>query len=103
MSNDDILGLYESVAAITNQMLEAAKQEDWTELAALEAQCREYVSKMQTIDKSKPLSGPALQKKLASVNKILADDREIRNLTDPWMVKLAGMLHANGGERSLPA
>lgn len=103
MSNDDILGLYESVADITNQMLEAAKQEDWAQLAALETQCREYVSKMQKIDKTQPLSGPALQRKLASVTRILADDREIRNLTDPWMVKLAGMLHANGGERSLPA
>jgi len=103
MSHEDILGIYESVADMTQLMLEAARQEDWDTLAVLEGKCRDYIHKMNTIDKTKPLTGAALARKLSTVNKILADDREIRELTDPWMVKLAGMMQANGSERSQPA
>ena len=103
MNHEDILGIYDSVAGITNLMLEAARQEDWETLAMLEGKCLEHIHKMNAIDKTRPLSGEALQKKMSTVNKILADDREIRELTDPWMVKLTGMMQANRGERSLPA
>lgn len=102
MNNDEVLSLYESVAEITNQMLEAAKKKDWDRLAELENLCKEYVHKMRMRDEHKPLSGEALDRKVASIKKILADDREIRNLVDPWMVKLTTMINAKGADRGQP-
>jgi flagellar protein FliT len=101
MSYINVLSLYESVAEVTSQMLVAAQEQDWDKLAELEDYCGTYVEKLKAFEELEPLTGEAYARKLACIKQILADDREIRNLMAPWMVKLNAML--NGKYASQPS
>jgi len=101
MLQDNTLAIYESVALLTTEMVVAARKQDWERLAELEANCADYVEKLKDHDQAEPLTGKALARKLASIKKILADDREIRDLVDPWMVKFSNMMTINAAHGQL--
>lgn len=98
MSGENVCSLYESVAEVTNQMLQAAQNQDWDELAELEVSCANYVEQIRDYDEVQPQDGEAYKRKLRSIKQILANDREIRNLMAPWMLKLNNML--SGGSKN---
>ena len=98
MNYENICSLYESVAELTNQMLAAARNHDWDELSKLEAICADYNEQIQDHAELKPLSEDVQARKLQSIKLILANDREIRDLMAPWMLKLNSML--NGQSRN---
>ena len=100
MNNHEVIALYETVADITDQMLAAARSGDWEQLAVLETHCARHVEILKT-DKPMPLTGDIRVRKVQIINKILADDREIRNIAEPWMAKLAQMINSTGAERKL--
>lgn len=83
--------IYERIADITSLMLGAARAKDWQKIAELEALCAEEVAKITTAT-PEPLTGAALDRKIASIHKILAHDREIRDLLNPWMLKMDALL-----------
>lgn len=99
MSEHNSLAFYETVAEITDQMLAAARVQDWEKLAILETRCAEYAKTVKSQNKDEALTPEDSEKKIASIKKILADDREIRNLIDPWMVKLSFMLNSRNIDR----
>ena len=101
MTSNEILSLYESVADNTGKMLAAAKTQNWEELTRLETNSAQYIQILRNTEELKPLSGADLEKKIASIKKILADDREIRNLVEPWMTKLSTMLNSTGRAQKL--
>jgi flagellar protein FliT len=82
-------------------MLSAARVGDWDQLVALESDCARQVSMLRQAEPLPPLSGSAREEKVRILRKILADDREIRNLTEPWMAKLETMMHSTSAERKL--
>jgi flagellar protein FliT len=92
MEHQDTIVVYETVAGLTKQMLLAAKQEDWDTLAELEAHCAEQVATLKLTESTLPLPGDARARKLASIKSILADDREIRNIVSPWMLRLNSLM-----------
>jgi len=100
MNNHDVIALYETVADITDQMLAAARNSDWEQLAVLETRCAHHVEILKN-DKPAPLTGDIRVRKVQIINKILADDREIRNIAEPWMAKLSQMINSTGAERKL--
>ena len=91
MNHHPVLLLYEAVAATTAKMLEAARAGDWQKLTELEAVCAEYARRITQHATTQPLNSRELEQKLASIKQILADDKEIRNLAQPWMVKLSAL------------
>ncbi len=93
MQYENICSLYESVAELTNQMLLAAKNQDWDQLSELEISCANYNEQIRDYADLEPLSREAQARKLKSIKLILANDREIRNLMAPWMMKLNSMLN----------
>lgn len=95
MQYDNICSLYESVAELTNQMLSAARNQDWDHLSQLEINCANYNEQIRDYADLEPLSGEAQARKLSSIKLILANDREIRDLMAPWMMKLNSMLNNN--------
>lgn len=98
----DIIALYETVSDITDQMLAAARSGDWEQLAALETQCSSQVAIIrQSSGERQPLSPVLRERKAKIISKILSDDREIRNITEPWMAKLQVMMQSTGTERKL--
>ena len=100
MNNAQIIATYETILSITEQMLQAAKSNDWNYLMALEEDCRSNVAKLVSANPA-PLSGEFQQRKVEIIHKVLADDAEIRNITQPWMGHLQGLIGSIGHERKL--
>ncbi|HCY64608.1 MAG TPA: flagellar protein FliT [Oxalobacteraceae bacterium] len=101
MNSQEVISLYETVATITGQMLIAARNGDWDELAALESRCASHVETLRSGEPPIALIGEVRERKVKIIKKILADDREIRNLTEPWMGQLSRLINSTGTERKL--
>jgi len=101
MNNQEIISLYETVAVITNQMLAAARIGDWEQLVVLESRCTSHVETIKNGESPAPLTGVVRERKVKIIKKILADDREIRTITEPWMAQLSASMNSNNTERKL--
>ena len=101
MNSQEIISVYEAVAVITDQMLAAARDGDWNQLLALESRCAHQVAILKTEEPPTPLAGAMRERKARIIQKILEDDRQIRNITEPWMAQLAALINSTGTERKL--
>ncbi|MCB5189258.1 flagellar protein FliT [Methylobacillus arboreus] len=101
MSTQQTLSLYAAVAEITDQMLVAAQQQDWGKLAVLEAECAARIKRADEDTCNEPLREPEQKIKFAHLKRILDSDREIRNIIDPWMVRLSDILTNNAANRQM--
>ena len=101
MNSQEIITLYETVSDITDKMLAAARAGEWDRLVQLEELCHSHVQSLREGEPREPLTGKMRERKVQIIHKILADDREIRNLTEPWMAHLAAMINHAGMERKL--
>ena len=101
MEPQDTIVVYETVAGLTKQMLLAAKQEDWDALAELEAHCAQHIATLKLTESALPLPSDIRTRKLASIKSILANDREIRNIVSPWMVRLNSLVSSLHMENKL--
>ena len=90
--NKDTVALYEEVAQITSKMLHAAHRHDWDRLTELEAGCANCIERLKGCAAEETLSAEARQQKIALLKIILANDRQIRQLTEPWMQRVSELL-----------
>jgi flagellar protein FliT len=104
----DTLPIYESMAVISEQMLTAARDANWELLSVLENQSSEYLAQLNRqasggdIEQQIDNSDDALRaRKVAIIKKILADDRDIRNLTEPRLTELSDLIKNTKNERKL--
>lgn len=88
--------IYERIAEVTSQILAAARDKEWHKIAELEAQCAIEVQKLKSAQ-LEPVAGAELQRKIASIHKILAHDREIRDLLSPWMTRMDALFNGKTG------
>ncbi|CDG84736.1 flagellar protein FliT [Janthinobacterium agaricidamnosum] len=91
MTSNDVLAVYENIAGLTNQMVVAARGSDWDGLSKLEGQCATEASAVAG-GAVPALSGAPRMRKIDLLRQILANDREIRNVTEPWMAQLAKVM-----------
>jgi flagellar protein FliT len=103
MNSDQVISLYETVSDLTGQMLQAAQVRDWENLAALESHCASHIQCLKDGEPIVALTGDRRARKVAIIHQILAHDREIRNLTTPWMAELASLINSTGAQRKLSA
>ena len=103
MNSDQVISLYETVSELTGQMLQAAQARDWENLATLESHCASQIQCLKDGEPVEALSGAIRARKVKIIHQILAHDREIRNLTTPWMAELASMISSTGTSRKLSA
>jgi flagellar protein FliT len=103
MNSDQVISLYETVSDLTGKMLQAAQSRDWESLAELESHCASHIESLKNGEPVVALSGPIRARKVAIIHQILAHDREIRNLTTPWMAELASRINSTGTARKLSA
>ena len=82
-------------------MREAAVHEEWDRLVSIEQQCSELVDAMKPLDTEAKLDEAERQNKNQLISKILADDVEIRNLTQAWMGQLQLSMKSNRQELQL--
>ena len=101
MDGAEVISLYEAIAEITDQMLAAARNEDWDLLSSLEEDCTHYVNLLKQNESSEPLTDIGRERKIAIIKKILEDDKDIRNLVTPALEKLSSMIKNTGTEIKL--
>jgi flagellar protein FliT len=101
MTGQDIVSVYEAMVGITEQMLAAAAANDWDRVVQLEQQCNACVRQLKANGDGQPLAGPERVRKVNAIRKMLASDRQIRDLTQPWMAKLSALMNNNATERRL--
>lgn len=94
MTSNDVLSMYENIAGLTNQMVVAARSSDWDGLNTLENQCASAASVAMT-GGVPALAGTSRMRKIDLLKQILANDREIRTITEPWMTQLASVMPAS--------
>lgn len=87
-----ILDIYGAIAARTGEMLDAAKSGNWDRLVELEQDCRTLIETLRHTDAGTDTGARFVQRKVAFIRKVLADDAEIRKFTEPWMTQLEAYL-----------
>lgn len=102
MNNEQVIFLYETVSDLTGKMLRAAQVRDWEHLASLEAHCASHIKILKEGEpEAAKLPEPLRAHKVKMIHQILRHDREIRDLTSPWMAELSAMLNNTTVERRL--
>jgi flagellar protein FliT len=101
MTGQDIVSVYEAMVGISDQMLAAANANDWDRVTQLEHQCAACVRQLKANGDGQPLAGAERSARSNAIRKMMASDRQIRDLTQPWMAKLSAMMNNNQTERRL--
>lgn len=101
MNSEQMISIYEAVTSLTGQMLDAAKSGDWENLSQLESHCAGHVQILKNGEPAAPLAADTRARKVAMIHQILANDRAIRDVTEPWMAHLSAMMNSAGTERKL--
>jgi len=97
-----ILGYYEQVRDASSQMLQAARSNDWDALVAGEERCAAIIGKLQACsDDVGRLDANAKKRTHEIIRAILANDAEIRDLTQPWLRQLESHLGASRMSRRI--
>lgn len=99
------LSVYESMNELSRQMVQAAQQTDWDQLIALEQKVAELREALKRIDtqgeQAEAHSEPIRKRKVDIIKSLLADDREIRSYTDPWMDNVRHLLAGSARQRNV--
>jgi flagellar protein FliT len=88
MTSTQVLATYENIAGLTSQMVGAAQSSDWDSLDRMENQCA--AASVALMGGAAPLQGDARKRKIELLKQILANDRAIREVTEPWQNRLHG-------------
>ena len=101
----DSIKLYETMSGLTQQMVAAARAGNWDRLGELERDVAALRNQLSIADPvSKPLAPTEAQtraRKVELIQRMLADDREIRSYTEPWMSSVRRLLFGDARARNV--
>ena len=83
---------YKQICALSAQMVEAARANDWDRLVGLERNVASLRDGLIEDDDNASLSHQELDLKHGLIQRILDDDAEIRRHTEPWMEQVRRFL-----------
>jgi hypothetical protein len=90
------------LSAITGDMLAAARAEDWELLDTLEARRSKHVQTLKEDAKqAKALPSPQREQVIGILQKILAEDLDMRKLGSARLEQLSSLMHSAQTERKL--
>ncbi len=101
MSSCQVITCYETLSALTGKMRDTAVQGEWDKLVGIGQQCSQQIALIEPMDARATLDEPAQRHKIQIIKKILADDTEIRNLTEARMGQMRHILKNNRQEQQL--
>lgn len=93
MTSNEVLAMYENIAALTGRMAVAARDGDWNGLAQLETQCALQASSARSGVPA--LEGAQRKRKIDLLKEIMANDRAVREITEPWHGQLERAMAAH--------
>lgn len=88
--------IYEDMSALSTQMVEAARTQDWDHLVHLEKLVSALRETLVAEESNGTPSVAEVERKRSLIQRILQDDAEIRRHTEPWMEHVRKFL---GGEK----
>ncbi|WP_332674099.1 flagellar protein FliT [Aromatoleum sp.] len=101
------LSLFESMAAVSAGMLDAARANDWDRLTALERGMAAVRDKLMRIEpngqQAETLTQAEQLRKAALAAQMLENDREIRRHVEPWLASTRKLLSGSSRERAVRA
>lgn len=93
MTSNEVLSMYENIAGLTGKMAAAAQSGDWKHFDSLQAQCAAQAS--ATASGVPALDGVKRLRKIDLLKQIMANDRAVRDVTEPWMGQLDRAMRAH--------
>ncbi len=99
MTSQQILSVYAAMADLTEQMVAAATGSDWDLLVLLEKRVAAHAQMLRERESPQPMQGAEREQKIELIRQMLNADRQIRDLTMPWMAQLSKLITATGTER----
>ncbi|GGC23399.1 flagellar protein FliT [Pseudoduganella buxea] len=99
MTNQDVLTVYAAMGELSSQMVTAANASDWERLEALEQRVSDHVALLKAQENTVRLEGEQRQRKVTLIKQMLDDDRQVRDLIQPWMAQLSKLINSTGTER----
>lgn len=98
----ELIDTYERIQGVTRWMLQAAQRGDWDRLVDLERVCRAEVECIVALGANMPeLPQDLRARKSQIIRGVLADDAEIRRITEPGMAQLEELLGTTRNQRRL--
>jgi flagellar protein FliT len=82
MTSNEVLDMYENIAALSGRMALAARDGDFNRLAQLETQCALQAAGARAGVPA--LEGVQRKRKIDLLKEIMANDRAVREITEPW-------------------
>ena len=104
MGMQDTMTYYETMCRLTGIMADAARDNDWGLLGSLEQEVAVLRNHLQAEDASGitvDLDESQRFSKRELILRMLADDREIRRHTEPWMAGVRALLAGSAAERNV--
>ena len=90
--NSALLNYYEAIEQASADMLAAARNGDWDQVVKLEGACAVLISQLKHAASAQALGAEESQLKSRIMQRILINDAEIRQLAEPWLEDLDGLL-----------
>lgn len=101
------LALFESMAATSAGMVEAAQANDWDRLAMLEREMAKVRDELMRIEPNGRQAGALTEaeqrRKATLAAQMIVDDREIRRHVEPWLESTRQLLTGSVRERAVRA
>ncbi len=101
MTSQQVLSVYAAMAALTEQMVAAATGSDWDLLVQLEQRVAAHAKLLRERESPQPMQGAEREQKIELIRQMLNADRQIRDLTMPWMAQLSKLINSTGTERRI--
>jgi flagellar protein FliT len=101
MAYQNTIDVYDAIEALSNQMLDAAKKEEWDKLSELESICAQHVQQLKYYQNVLPLSKDMQAQKKSSIQRILAVDSQIRDIVSPQMASLSALIKSTRNGKNL--
>ena len=83
--NPVLIDYYEAIERASADMLHAARDGNWEEVARLEGACMVLIAQLKYESKRAALDATEAQAKSRIMQRILVNDAEIRHLAEPWL------------------
>jgi len=88
----ELLTYYEAIEKASADMLAAARLGNWDQVVKLEGACVLLISQLKNAARSSSLDAETARAKSRIMQRILVNDAEIRQLTEPWLAELDDIL-----------
>lgn len=100
-TRSNLLQHYEAIAQASCAMLDAARADDWIEVARQEERCAALIAILKAADeRPESLSAIDDERRMHLLRQILADDALIRGHAEPWLEPIVSFISTPRADRN---